>query len=142
MHAPRSLAIWHNGANLRHVVKDPTKSKMEIKRLRHEVKELRRAQAREVFCCDLAKNGRAVDGAELAQVRRAVNAVDAAVQSALLEGGAVEELEMWRIHKKHLDRVAEKGGMTKGRSVRVHIIGALPSSPGPPPACTRRSATS
>ena len=27
---------------------------------------------------------------------------------------------MWRIHKEHLDRVSEKGGTTKGRSVRVH----------------------
>ena len=56
----------------------------------------------------------------MAQVRRAVNAADATVQSALLEGGAVEELELWRIHKEHLDRVSEKGGTTKGRSVRVH----------------------
>ena len=42
------------------------------------------------------------------------------VQFALLAGGAVEELELWRIHKEHLDCVAEKGGTTKGRSVRVH----------------------
>ena len=56
----------------------------------------------------------------MAQVRGAINAADAAVQSALSAGGAVEELELWRIHKEHLDCVAEKGGTTKGRSVRVH----------------------
>ena len=56
----------------------------------------------------------------MTQVQGAVNAADAAVQPALLQGGAIEELELWRIHKEHLDRVSEKGSTAKGRSVRVH----------------------
>ena len=120
VHAPQPPAMSHNGTNVRHIVSNPTNARLEIERLRREVKRLRRAQAREVFRRDLAKNGRAVDGAEMAQVRGAINAANAVVQSALSAGGAVEELELWRIHKEHLDSVAEKGGTTKGRSVRVH----------------------
>ena len=120
VHAPQPPAMSHNKTNVRHIVFNPTNARLEIERLRREVKGLRRARAREVFRRDLAKNGRAVDGAELTQVRGTINAADAAVQSALLAGGAVEELELWRIHKEHLDCVAEKGGTTKGRSVRVH----------------------
>ena len=96
---------------------------MEIKRLRREITELRRAWAREGFCRDLAKNGRTVDGAELTQVREAINAADVAVQSARPKGGAVEELELWRIQKEHLGRVLEKGDTTRGRSARVHVLG-------------------
>ena len=80
---------------MRHIVKDPTKAEMEIKRLHREVKELRRARVRKVFCRDLAKNSREVDGAKLAQMQGAVNAADAAVQSALSEGGAAKEPELW-----------------------------------------------
>ena len=88
--------------------------------MRREVKALRRARAREAFCRDLAENSHAVDGAELAQVRGSVSAADAAVQSARSEGGAVKELELWRIHKEHLNHVLEKGGAAKGRSVKMH----------------------
>ena len=55
MHAPRPPAISHNGTNVRHIVKDPTKAEIEIKRLRHEVKELRQARVHKVFYRNIAK---------------------------------------------------------------------------------------
>ena len=116
VHAPRPPTISHNGTNVRHIVSDPTKADMEIKRMCRNVKELWQAKARKVFCRDLATNGHAVDSTKLAQVRGAVDATNAAVQSALFEGGAIKELELWRTHKEHLNRVSEKGNVTKGQS--------------------------
>ena len=124
-HAPQP-SVMSSKTNAQYIVANPTNARLEIERLRHNVKGLRRARAREIFCCDLATNGRAVDGLELAQVRGAFNATNAAIQPSLLEGGAVKDLKLLRIHKEHLDRVSS--------------IGASPSSPGPPAACTRRSA--
>ena len=120
VHSPQPPAMSHIDTNVRYIANDPTNARLEIERLRREVKVLRRARARVVFQRDLAKNGRAVGRAELERVRGAVNAADTLVQNALLEGGAVEELELWRVHKEHLDHVSEKGGVTKGRSVAVH----------------------
>ena len=94
VHPPRPPAISHNSTNVRHIVSDPTKAEMEIKRLCRRVKKLWRARVREVFCRGLAINGRAVDRAKLAKVRGAADAVNAAVQSALLEGSAAEELDL------------------------------------------------
>ena len=57
----------------------------------------------------------------MAQGRGAVNAVNAIVKNTLLESGTVEELELWRIHKEHLNHVSEKGSTKKDRSVKVHL---------------------
>ena len=42
--------------------------------------------------------------------------MDAAVQNTLSSRGSKKELEVWRIHKDHLDTVFQNGGPDRGKN--------------------------
>jgi len=46
--------------------------------------------------------------------------MDPEISKALKEGGAEEEAELWELHKEHLDRVYENGGVSRNKKAPVH----------------------
>jgi len=72
---------------------------------------------------DLKKNGKYVSRTELYQVRKAVDIMDEKIVTALKEGGAEEEVvEIWQLHKEHLDRVYDNGGTSRNKKAPVHPV--------------------
>ena len=89
--------------------------------LRAENRRLKRANARKVLEKDLAEKGREVPAEEFCQVRTAMHIMDETITNALEKGGAIEEKEIWVLHRDRLDQIYDNGGADRGKkTVRIH----------------------
>ena len=73
-----------------------------------------------MFEKDLKKENKLVSGKKLEQIKLGSDKMNDTIVSALGEGGAPEEVEIWRLHKHHIDAVYENGGTAQGKRVPVH----------------------
>ncbi|KAL9182387.1 hypothetical protein ACHAXT_013039 [Thalassiosira profunda] len=112
----------HRKTRIEYIAGDPALASIEIRALRDREKELMREKARMVFVSDLNKHGIHVTRTKLDQIRVAVDKMDSVITTALEEGGAQEELEVWRLHKQHLDQVHANGGKGRGKKAVVHPV--------------------
>ena len=118
-HEPRSERP-HANTKISTIVTDPTKAKIEIENLRRENIALRKENVRKVFVKDLKVNGKIVSREEFCRARTAVAIMNDQIVGALEDGGAKEEVELWHIHKEHLDSVFENGGAGRGKKAPIH----------------------
>jgi hypothetical protein len=77
------------------------KARIEIEAPREENQRLRYENARKVFEKDMKENSRT----ELEQVKKGMYLMNNTIESALEDEGAHEELEIWHLHKEHINKV-------------------------------------
>lgn len=106
----------HSKTKIEVIAGSPRKARIEIESLREENKRLKRENAKKVFLKDLGIKGRNVSQAKLAQIRKALGICGDEVETALEEGGAEEEVEMWKIFREHINEVYTAEESSKGRN--------------------------
>ncbi len=117
-HNPRPPERAHPKTKIGAIAANRDLAEIEIRELRGENKRLKKENARKVFLKDLKVNGKPMSGKELKRVKKAMDIMDNEVANALEEGGAEEELELWHIHKQHIDEVWNNRKTKK--NARVH----------------------
>ena len=120
-HKPR-VELADRKTNIRYIAGNPELAEMEIRFLRGYIDKLKRENAKKVFVSDLEKIGIKLKGKRLARVVKAVDMMDGEIVKRLEESGDTEHLELWQIHREHLNATYEKGGKKKGRAVPVHPV--------------------
>ena len=92
---------------------------IEIEAPREENQRLRYDNAQKVFEKDMKENCE-MARTELEQVKKGMDLMNTTIESVLEDGGSHEELEIWHLHKEHINKVYENGGTGQGKKVPVH----------------------
>lgn len=97
LHTP-NVVCADISTNISYIANDPMKARIEIEALREENQRLRYENARKVFEKDMKENCKMVSRTELEQVKKGMDLMNNTIESALEDGGAHEELEIWHLH--------------------------------------------
>ena len=102
------------------IVNNPTKARLEIESLRKANRELRKQRAKDVFSRELNQHGVHLDKKSLCRTSLAIEVMDETITTALKEGNAEEELDLWELHRAHINQVWKNGGRSRHKKAPVH----------------------
>jgi len=105
-----------------YIAQNPAKAELEIRHLRAENKRLNAQLARDVMNQHLEERGAKIRNKKLERTVEGVNIMSPTIEKALEDGGDVEALELWKIHREHLNKQYENGGKKRGRAARVDPV--------------------
>ena len=91
------------------IVNNPEKARLEIEGLQKEYSELCKQRAKDIFNQEINQHGAHIDKESLCQSSLAIEVMDRTSMSALKEGNTEEELDLWELHRDHINHVWKNG---------------------------------
>lgn len=120
-HSP-TTQLPNRKSRIDYIAQNPQKAELEIRHLRAELKRLNAQLARDVMNQHLEERGAKIRNKKLERTVEGVNIMSPTIEKALEDGGDVEALELWKIHREHLNKQYENGGKKRGRAARVDPV--------------------